>query len=125
MQQKPEICLKKSECYEFLSEFSRFSKKWIEDCFWIVRKMNSWTTLNRVATCEGNVREEIKFSPGQGTVQEFEKMSRNFGHLIHVRNCQEILLCHVREFSQNFVMIFYYKLKLPSCHKGSTWVVFV
>ena len=46
-----------------------------------------------------HVGEKTKFSPDQGKVREFEKMSGNFGHLTHVRefcdvvseNCWEIL----------------------------------
>ena len=48
----------------------------------------------RVATCQGNVREKTKFSPGRGKVREFWKNVREFG-----------LLTHVKELSVNFAML--------------------
>ena len=50
----------------------------------------------RVATRQGKNEGKTKFSPGQGIVREFWKMSGNFCHLTHVR-----------ELSGNFVMTFF------------------
>ena len=49
--------------------------------------------LNRVATCQGKVREKQNFLQVRELSGNFEKMSGNFGHLTNVR-----------EMSGNFVM---------------------
>ena len=48
---------------------------------------------NRVATCQGKVREKQNFLQVRELSGNFEKMSGNFGHLTNVR-----------EMSGNFVM---------------------
>ena len=57
---------------------------------------NSFTVTgrkNRVATCQGKVREKQNFLQVRELSGNFEKMSGNFGHLTNVR-----------EMSGNFVM---------------------
>ena len=49
--------------------------------------------FNRVATCQGKVREKQNFLQVRELSGNFEKMSGNFGHLTNVR-----------EMSGNFVM---------------------
>ena len=63
MQQKPEICLKNPSVMNSSVSLVDFQKK----CFWIVRKMNSWTTLNKVATCEANVRGNQIFTRSENS----------------------------------------------------------
>ena len=41
--------------------------------------------LNRVATCQGNVREKQNFLQVWEKSRNFEKMSGNFDHMTHVR----------------------------------------
>ena len=71
---------------------------WLCFCFGISLS-TSWTRLktsiliNRVATCQGNVREKQNFLQVREKSGNFEKMSRNLVHLTHVR-----------ELSRNFVM---------------------
>ena len=50
-------------------------------------------TKDRVATCQGKVREKQNFLQVRELSGNFEKMSGNFGHL-----------SNVREMSGNFVM---------------------
>ena len=77
-------------------------------------------TLNRVATCQGNVREKQNFLQVREKSGNFERMSGNFGHLTHVRelsgnfvmSCQGI----VREFCHDII----FRLKLPSYDKDCT-----
>ena len=55
--------------------------------------VNGENTINRVATCQGKVREKQNFLQVRELSGNFEKMSGNFGHLTNVR-----------EMSGNFVM---------------------
>ena len=58
-----------------------------------VNKNAPCCTENRVATCQGKVREKQNFLQVRELSGNFEKMSGNFGHLTNVR-----------EMSGNFVM---------------------
>ena len=58
-------------------------------------------SYNRVATCQGNVREKQNFLQVREKSGNFEKMSGNFGHLINVR-----------ELSGNFVMTIFFLIEL-------------
>ena len=56
----------------------------------------NYTTSPLGCLTSGKNQGKTKFSPGQGIVREFWKMSGNFCHLTHVR-----------ELSGNFVMTFF------------------
>ena len=67
-------------------------------CFGIFCHKCDWlryieNTIDRVATCQGKVREKQNFLQVRELSGNFEKMSGNFGHLTNVR-----------EMSGNFVM---------------------
>ena len=69
----------------------------IRHVYWYRRDVSLWTTnqgcMIRVATCQGNVWEKTKFSPGQGKVREFWKNVREFCYVMS-GNCHGILSWH-------------------------------
>ena len=73
----------------------------------------------------GKCQEKQNFLQVREKSGNFEKLSGKFGHLTHVReslgnfvmSCQGI----VREFCHDII----FRLKFPSCDKGSTWDVFM